>query len=251
MVKKDLTKQKFNHWTVLYLDKERTESSSGRRTYWVCQCDCEDKTIRSVRSDGLTSGKSKSCGCENRRLASERMKKLGSNTAVKQDLTNKDFGYWHVIDRAENQNGHVAWNCQCKCGTKRIVLRQSLTSGASQSCGCMKRSHGEMAIAKILQMNNINFVEEYTIDLFFNAKTNKARFDFFVEDKYAIEFDGIQHFQETNFHHGTLEERQEHDKIKNQWCKENNIPLIRIPYTHLSELSIKDLLLETTKWRVV
>lgn len=248
MARKDLTGQKFNHLTVLKLDEER---SNKKRTYWICQCDCENKTIKSIRSDGLTSGHSKSCGCENRRLAAERMKILGSNSEVKQDLTGQTFGYWTVIDRAENQNGHVAWNCICKCGTKRAVLRQSLTSGASQSCGCANKSHGELAIIKLLQLNNIDFETEYTIDLYFNTPNNKARLDFFVENKYAIEFDGIQHFEETNFHHGTLKERQEHDKLKNEYCKEHNIPLIRIPYTHLSELNIKDLLLETTNWRVV
>jgi hypothetical protein len=33
--------------------------------------------------------------------------------------------------------------------------------------------------------------------------------------------------------------------------KENNIPLIRIPYTKLSTLTIEDLMLETTQFRVV
>jgi len=247
MAKKDLTGQIFNHWTVLKLDEER----SNKKTYWICQCDCENKTIKSVRSDGLTSGHSKSCGCENKRLAAERMRKIGSNSQVRQDLTGQDFGFWHVIDRAENQNGHVAWNCICKCGTKRAVLRQSLTSGASQSCGCANQSHGELEIIRLLQLNNINFEKEYIIDLYFNTSNNKTRLDFFIENKYAIEFDGIQHFEETNFHHGTLLERQEHDKLKNEYCKNHNIPLIRIPYTHLKNLNIKDLLLETTTWRVV
>lgn len=43
-------------------------------------------------------------------------------------------------------------------------------------------------------------------------------------------------------------ERQEHDKLKNQWCKENNIPLIRIPYTRYNDLCIEDLLLETSNF---
>lgn len=38
--------------------------------------------------------------------------------------------------------------------------------------------------------------------------------------------------------------------IKNQWCKDNNIPLIRIPYTHLDKLIIEDLKLETTTFLV-
>ena len=44
---------------------------------------------------------------------------------------------------------------------------------------------------------------------------------------------------------------QAHDEYKNQWCKDNNIPLIRIPYTKLDTLCIEDLMLETTQFRVV
>lgn len=39
-----------------------------------------------------------------------------------------------------------------------------------------------------------------------------------------------------------------HDRQKEQWCKENKIPLIRIPYWHLDELTIDDLLLDKTKF---
>lgn len=44
----------------------------------------------------------------------------------------------------------------------------------------------------------------------------------------------------------SLEEQKEKDNYKNDWCKNNNIPLIRIPYTHLKDLCIEDLLLETS-----
>ena len=43
-----------------------------------------------------------------------------------------------------------------------------------------------------------------------------------------------------------LQEIQYRDQIKNQWCIDNNIPIIRIPYTHLSNITIKDLVLETS-----
>lgn len=43
---------------------------------------------------------------------------------------------------------------------------------------------------------------------------------------------------------------KELDEYKNQWCKENNIPLIRIPYIHLNDLCIEDLLLETTNFLI-
>ena len=44
----------------------------------------------------------------------------------------------------------------------------------------------------------------------------------------------------------TLEERQKRDMYKNNFCFENDIPIIRIPYTHLNKLHIQDLLPETS-----
>ena len=40
------------------------------------------------------------------------------------------------------------------------------------------------------------------------------------------------------------------DKLKNQWCVDHNIPLIRIPYTHFSKICIDDLKPETTQFLI-
>lgn len=53
----DLTGKKFGRLTVLGLSEKR----SGRKSYWVCQCECGNKKI--VRSDCLKSGNVKSCDC--------------------------------------------------------------------------------------------------------------------------------------------------------------------------------------------
>ena len=47
-----------------------------------------------------------------------------------------------------------------------------------------------------------------------------------------------------------LFENQQRDIFKNNWCLENNIPLIRIPYTHLNNLCIEDLLLQSSKYLI-
>ena len=43
---------------------------------------------------------------------------------------------------------------------------------------------------------------------------------------------------------------QKSDNYKNQWCKNNKIPLIRISYLNLRDLKIEDLILETSKYVV-
>jgi hypothetical protein len=53
------------------------------------------------------------------------------------DLIGQRFGFWLVEVRAENnRSGQVCWTCLCDCGTKRIVVANSLRSGNSTSCGC-------------------------------------------------------------------------------------------------------------------
>lgn len=81
------------------------------------------------------------------------------------------------------------------------------------------------------------------------------RFDFYIENTYLIEFDGEQHFKETQFFGNekidtkeALRRYQVYDDIKNQYCINNNIPIIRIPYTHLKKICIEDLLLETSEF---
>lgn len=54
---KDLTGQRFGRLTAIEID-ERGERG---KTYWICECDCGN--IKSVRSDLLTRGSTKSCGC--------------------------------------------------------------------------------------------------------------------------------------------------------------------------------------------
>jgi hypothetical protein len=127
------------------------------------------------------------------------------------------------------------------------ILRQ----GETLSCGCIK-SKGEEIIAKILRDNNIIFEQEKKFNNFIYKDSNrKAQFDFFVNNKYLIEFDGKQHFNIEGWNDNkTLEKNLEHDKLKNEYCLKNNIPLIRIPYTHLKKICLNDLLLETSSFIV-
>lgn len=53
------------------------------------------------------------------------------------DLTGMKFGRLTVIERAENKNGRVHWNCTCDCGNTCVVMSKHLISGHTQSCGCL------------------------------------------------------------------------------------------------------------------
>ncbi|MBU3186544.1 hypothetical protein [Clostridium estertheticum] len=61
--KEDLSGKYFGRWKVL----EETEKQGEHRA-WICECQCSNKTVRSVLGINLKSGKTKSCGCLNKEI---------------------------------------------------------------------------------------------------------------------------------------------------------------------------------------
>lgn len=247
---KDRTGLKYGRLTVI----RRADNviSGGRsRVAWICKCDCGNEII--VTGDRLQSGDTKSCGC----LNTDTRQQLG--LSHKKSLVGQRFGKLTVEEDCHQTirigtNGYVhLYKCKCDCGNSLIVRDSNLRSGNTQSCGCDRSSHGERRIAELLQEAEVPFVQEKSFEnCRFPESKALARFDFYVNNQYIIEFDGAQHFTPHNF--GASEEEQQrmfdtiqkHDIYKNNWCKEFHIPLIRIPYTHLNKLTISDLLLETS-----
>ena len=224
----DMSGQKYGKLTVLEYNKNQYK--------WKCKCDCGNITY--VTSDSLRSGHTKSCGCLRYDFAQTKIK----------DLTNCRFG--RLIALRIIEHNPVKWECKCDCGNITSVNSSSLTMGLTQSCGCLK-SKGEEKIIQLLKENNIPFKYQKFFDTCIFDTKNKARFDFYVNNKYIIEYDGEQHFGYTKNGWNTkehFEKLQARDIYKNNWCKENNIPLIRISYTRYDNLCIEDLLLETSQF---
>ena len=57
------------------------------------------------------------------------------------DLAGRRFGRWTVIGHAGSSGRLGRWSCLCDCGKKRSVITAGLTSGTSQSCGCLLRDN--------------------------------------------------------------------------------------------------------------
>ncbi|MDV2992125.1 MAG: hypothetical protein N4J56_001779 [Chroococcidiopsis sp. SAG 2025] len=57
---RDLTGQRFGRWMVLQF-YDGTRQTNMRQAVWMCRCDCG--TVKPVKSQSLTRGVSKSCGC--------------------------------------------------------------------------------------------------------------------------------------------------------------------------------------------
>ena len=103
-------------------------------------------------------------------------------------------------------------------------------------------SKGELFISKYLEENKIDFKPQYRFKECRDVL--ELPFDFMVNIKgqlKLIEFDGSQHFGEKSSKYRTPKVKI-HDEIKNKFCKDNNIPLLRIPYWWLrNDRIIKEL----------
>ena len=242
----DLVGQKFGKLTVLYEIKEK----ENYETIWHCKCDCGNEC--NILGKSLKSGNTKSCGC----LAKELTIKRNQERAKLQMLPKgTKFGKLTIIKLLDerDKHGHTIYQCQCDCGNITNVDRINLVGGHTMSCGCSKISKGEFLIEQLLIQNNIPFEKQKTFENCKFEDTNYfAKFDFYIDNKYIIEFDGIQHFKVTggwnNEEH--LNKLQIHDNFKNEYCFKNNIPIIRIPYTHINNICIEDLILETSNFLI-
>ena len=213
----------------------------------ICKCRCSCGKIISVRYNNLVSGNTTSCGD----------RKAHGVRCNWNDLTGQRFGSLLVLKETEKRvDNKIVWECKCDCGNHVYVISSNLIRGNTTSCGCLM-SKGEQKCISLLTDSNIEFTTQQSFDTcIFPDSGRKARFDFFIQNSYLVEYDGSQHFNYSSNDKGwntkeQFEKTQQRDAYKNQWCKDNNIPLIRIPYTKLDTLCIEDLMLETTEFRVV
>lgn len=136
----------------------------------------------------------------------------------------------------------------CECGelftTTFSAFRHSNKTACDKCSFIMSKS--ESAIVKHLKSKNIHFIKEYRFEDCRNELP--LPFDFAILDKNGcviclIEADGQQHFRPINFggiSDDVAKKRYEqtcnNDNIKNEYCKENNIHLIRVPYWEFDDI---------------
>lgn len=228
----NLAGQRFGKLIVVKLGRK---SGNGDGAFWECKCDCGKEC--QVQASKLKSGHTQSCGCLH-------------NNLIK-DLTGERFGRLLVLGDSGKRrpgSGGIIWRCLCDCGQEKEIRQDALLSGATVSCGCLK-SRGNEKVSRLLRAAQIDYIPEYSPP---DMKGNR-RFDFAVMNEgkavYFIEYDGVLHTQYSNSGWDTADRFNRtlaSDHEKNEYCRKNNIPLIRIPYTRFDDLCIDDLLLETT-----
>lgn len=224
---KDLTGKNFGKLTVI----ERDLNKDG--TFWICRCSCGKTT--SVASSHLLSGHTKSCGClvkEKISFAVQAAKEANTCKLV----PHTKFGMLEVLqlDKQKSGIGNGSYYiCKCECGTIISIKTSSLISGHTESCGCLK-SKGEYKISQLLNKLKIKYDIQKTFPNCNSESGNLLKFDFYLPDyNILIEYQGKQHYQNIEYFGGQagFEKRKFNDNQKVEYCKNNNLKLLLIPYT--------------------
>ena len=224
----DLVGDIYGEFKVIEMLYGYRETSGKPRTY--CRCMGVDGNEYIIRADAL------------RRNITTKV--VGACVAKNQDISNMRFGLltalYPTLKRANN--GNVIWHCKCECGNECDVTIGNLKRGHTRSCGCKHRSKWEDFIFNYLSSLKLKFEEQKRFKDCKNTKgSDMLPFDFYIP-KYnlLIEYDGLHHFEPINGWGGEEKfvKTKENDNIKNKYCENNEIRLLRIPF-YFSEEEIK------------
>lgn len=163
----------------------------------------------------------KKCGC----WKCEKTYKLTKDEFINRSNKIHEYKYDYSLVDYKNNRTKVKIICP-KHGTFEKTPNKHLNS--KQGCPkCSPNSKGENIIKYYLDKNNIQYEVQHRFDECKNI--NSLPFDFFIKEmNLCIEYDGIQHFDKNSkFYFNDL---IKNDKIKNKYCKMNNIELLRIKY---------------------
>ena len=128
------------------------------------------------------------------------------------------------------KNAHQKLEIECPDG--HIFKMNFDKFKIGQKCPICIGSSGEKEIRQYLEYMDIKFIEQYRFKDCRNVLP--LPFDFYLPShNICIEYDGEQHYLKGCFQDKDgekLKQTQTRDNIKTQYCLDNNIKLIRIPY---------------------
>lgn len=221
---------KYNRLKILDIDYSQKPSIAK------CQCDCGN--IAYISKTDVVNGNTKSCGCLQKERASESniMDYSGAifdnGVKVLDKAYSDDRGVWH-------------YNCICPlCGNVFQDIPARIANNHKSSCGCKTQSSNERIIESILSNYGVDYVRQKRFDDCKYKYTLPFDFAVYKDNNLLclIEYDGKQHFESVDLFGGEEEfqVRKIRDEIKNQYCLDKGIKLLRLNYKdNLSDMKTK------------
>lgn len=203
------------------------EIKMRQKIWWKCASGHEWETKLANRKHGRKSGCPYCSGIkttyENSLLVMYPDIAREWHPSLNKDLTPSKLG--------KHSGKKVWWLCKNGHEWKSVVNSRTLLGYGCPICNFSK---GEKRIEHFLNLNKQNYKYQYEFLDLKGINGGFLRFDFAVFNNNnsiltLIEYDGEFHFGEIYKGDG-YERTKIHDQRKNEYCKLNNIPLLRIPY---------------------
>lgn len=158
----------------------------------------------------------------------ERTKSIGE---AREEFSKR--GYELISTEYVNSRTNLIYLCD-KHGEQTMSL-SNLKSGYGCPL-CAPVSKGERAIWEHLSNIGVTFKKEQSFKDLTSKRGRRLRFDFSItlpDKMLLIEFHGQQHYRPQGTFVEGFDTRVYHDKLKENWARENNIPLLIIPYSKM------------------
>lgn len=129
------------------------------------------------------------------------------------------------------------------CPKHGVFKQRPDSHRVGNGCPMCKESVGEREIRLLLESKSIKFEPQHRFNDCVMIKP--LPFDFYLpEHKICIEYNGKQHYEHNHFFVSRkgFEELKQRDKIKKEYCHDNNIPLIVIKYDEDVKLKLSNLI---------
>ncbi len=130
----------------------------------------------------------------------------------------------------DTRSEYLRFSCM-ECGKEYKATWDQIVFRQRYRCPKCKnhQSKYEYYVEQYLLEKNVDYIRQKRFEDCKNIRT--LPFDFYLPKyNYIIEVHGEQHYYENDVFPETLEHRQHIDKIKENYCKENNINFVAIPY---------------------
>lgn len=152
---------------------------------------------------------------------------------------------------SDKKYSRQALEFECECGNKFTTSISNFQSGKTRCGECAKSiSRYEKMFKQFLEEQDIEYIHQYAL--------NQCRdilplpFDFYIIGyNFLVEIDGEGHYHPCNFNQidnerakQSFETTKTHDKIKNLFCLQNKIKLLRIPYYSFNNEEYKQIFLD-------
>lgn len=216
--------------------------NSDKKRWWICP-KCNKSYLTYIKSRTAGHGCIK---CGHKHVA-----KCNSTAKQGQSLADK---FPELIKEWSNKNQYgperykcasnkkVIWLC-VNCNQEWETKIRTRATGRMSGCPKCKQSNGERDIENYLKQNNIIHIREFKFKDCRYKRPLPFDFALFNKDKLLglIEFHGEQHYNIRKQGYFSTQSKidyiQNNDTIKDNFCKQNNIRLLIIPYWEKANLS--------------